>query len=56
MYTIFLILEHPLNVIGPMNVTLSGMMTEAKPLQPEKAELPIFVTPSGMTTEVKLEL
>ena len=33
--------------------TLSGMAIEVKPLQPEKAELPMLVTLSGMVIEVK---
>ena len=31
-----------------MLVTLSGIVTLVKPLQPEKAELPILVTLSGI--------
>ena len=36
-----------------MLVTLSGMVMEVKPLQPEKALSPMLVTLSGMMTEVK---
>jgi metal-sulfur cluster biosynthetic enzyme len=36
-----------------MDVTLLGMVTEVKPLQYSKAELPIDVTQLGMVTEVK---
>ena len=37
-----------------MLVTLSGMMTEVKPLQSQKAPFPMLVTLSGMMIEVKL--
>ena len=36
-----------------MLVTEFGMMTEVKPVQPEKALLPMLVTEFGMVTEVK---
>ena len=36
-----------------MEVTLFGMVTEVKPLQPSNAFSPIEVTPFGMVTEVK---
>ena len=36
-----------------MLVTLSGMVIEVKPLQPEKAHSPMLVTLSGMVIEVK---
>jgi hypothetical protein len=36
-----------------MLVTLSGMVIEVKPVQPEKAEAPILVTLSGIVIEVK---
>ena len=36
------------------NVTLSGMVTDVKPLHPWKAYSPIDVTLSGMVTDVKL--
>ena len=36
-----------------MLVTLSGMVMEVKPLQPEKARSPMLVTLSGMVTEVR---
>ena len=32
--------------------TVSGMVTDVSPVQPEKAELPIAVTPEGIVTEV----
>ena len=35
------------------NVTLSGMVTDVKPLHPWKAYSPIDVTLSGMVTDVK---
>ena len=35
------------------NVTLSGMVTDVKPLHSWKAYEPIDVTPSGMVTDVK---
>ena len=38
-----------------MLVTLSGMMIEAKPLQPSKACHPMLVTPLPMVTEVSIE-
>ena len=38
-----------------MLVTLSGMVTLVKPVQPENAELPMLVTLSGMVTLVKPE-
>lgn len=31
-----------------MLVTLSGMVMEVRPLQPEKAQMPMEVTPSGI--------
>ena len=37
-----------------MLVTLSGIVTLVRLLQPRKAELPITVTPSGIVTLVKL--
>ena len=37
-----------------MLVTLSGMVIEVKPVQLEKAPLPMLVTLSGMVIEVKL--
>ena len=37
-----------------MLVTEFGMVTEVKPVQPEKAWLPMLVTEFGMVTEVKL--
>jgi hypothetical protein len=37
-----------------MLVTLEGMVTEVRPLQPEKALLPMLVTLEGMVTEVRL--
>ena len=37
-----------------MLVTVLGMVTEVRPLQPEKAELPIKVTELGMVTEERL--
>ena len=36
-----------------MLVTLSGMVTEVRPMQPPKAELPMLVTPLPMVTEVR---
>ena len=36
-----------------MLVTPSGMVMEVRPLQPEKALLPMLVTPSGMVMEVR---
>ena len=36
-----------------MLVTLSGMVIEVKPLQPEKAYDSMLVTPLPMATEVK---
>ena len=36
-----------------MLVTLSGIVMDVKPLQPEKAESPMLVTLSGMVTDVK---
>ena len=37
-----------------MLVTLSGMVTEVKLLQPQKAAPPMLVTLLGMVTDVKL--
>ena len=37
-----------------MVVTESGMETEVRPVQPEKAELPMVVTELPMETEVRL--
>ena len=36
-----------------MLVTLLGIVTDVKPLQPSKAELPMLVTLLGMVTDVK---
>lgn len=36
-----------------MFFTLEGMVTEVRPLQEEKAELPMLVTPEGMVAEVR---
>ena len=36
-----------------MLVTLLWMVTEVRPLQPEKASLPMLVTLLGMMTEVR---
>ena len=36
-----------------MLVTLSGMVTIVKPLQPAKAPIPMLVTLSPMVTDVK---
>lgn len=36
-----------------MLVTLSGIVTEVREVQPSKAELPMLVTLSGMVIEVK---
>ncbi len=36
-----------------MLVTLLGMVTEVRPLQPEKAQFPMLVTLLGMVTEVR---
>ncbi len=36
-----------------MEVTLFGMVTEVKPLQPQNALFPMEVTLFGMVTEVK---
>ena len=37
-----------------MLITLSGMVTDVKPLQSSKAEYPMLVTLSGMVMDVKL--
>jgi hypothetical protein len=37
-----------------MLVTLPGMVTLVRPLQPEKAPFPMLVTPSGMVTLIRL--
>ena len=37
----------------PISVTELGIVTEVKPLQPEKAKSPISVTELGIVTEVK---
>ena len=36
-----------------MLVTLSGIVTDVRPLQPENAEAPISITLSGITTDVR---
>ena len=36
-----------------MLVTLSGMVIDVKPLQPEKADCPMLITLSGMVMDVK---
>ena len=41
------------NALPPMFVTLSGIVTEVKPVQPENAKLPMLATLSGIVTEVK---
>ena len=38
-----------------MLATLFGMVMDVKPLQPEKAESPMLVTPSGMVIDVNIE-
>ena len=43
----------PENAQLPIEVRLSGMVTEVKPLQPENAQPPIEATLSGMVTEVR---
>ena len=47
------VFENKENALSPIDVTLSGMVTDVKPLQPEKAYSPIDVTLSGMVTDVK---
>ena len=38
-----------------MLVTLLGIVTEVRPLQPEKARSPMLVTLLGIVTEVRLQ-
>ena len=45
--------DKPEKAALPIAVTLSGMVTDVKPLQPRKASCPIDVTLSGMVTDVK---
>ena len=47
-------LMQSLNAPFPMSVTLLGIETVDKLLQPEKTDSSIFVTPSGIVTEVRL--
>ena len=44
----------PLNAFSPMLVTLSGIVTEVKPVQPSNALAPMLVTLSGIVIGVKL--
>ena len=44
-----------MKALPPILVTLLGMVTEVKEVQPSKAQLPILVTLLGMVTEVKEE-
>ena len=45
--------DKPEKAALPIDVTLSGMVTDVKPLHSRKAYEPIDVTPSGMVTDVK---
>ena len=47
--------SHCVNAFSPMFVTLLGMVTEARPEQPEKAKLPMLVTLLGIATETSPE-
>ena len=47
------VFENKENALSPIDVTLSGMVTDVKPLHSRKAYEPIDVTPSGMVTGVK---
>ena len=38
-----------------MSVTDDGIVTEVRPVQPEKASVPMLVTEDGMVTEVRPE-
>ena len=40
--------------LEPILITLSGIVTDVKLVQPPKALSPILVTPSGIVTDVKL--
>ena len=40
------------NAPQPMLVTLAGIVTEARPVQPQNAYWPMLVTLVGITTEV----
>ena len=44
----------PLNAESPMLVTLSGIVTEVKPVQPSNALAPMLVTLSGIVIGVRL--
>ena len=44
---------HPLNIQKPMLVTLLGIVTEVRDLQPEKALYPMLVTVLGIVIEVR---
>ena len=41
-----------LKALHPMLVTLLGIVTDVRPLQPLNAELPMLVTPCCMTTRL----
>ena len=45
----------PLKASFPMEVTLAGIVTEVKPLQPKNADSPMVVMPEGIVKEVKPE-
>ena len=40
--------------LHPMLVTLLGIVTDVRPLQPLNAEPPMLVTPSGIVADVRL--
>ena len=47
-------LPQPSNVLSPILVTPSGIVTFVRPLQPENAELPMLVTPLPIVTLARL--
>jgi ATP-binding cassette subfamily B protein len=46
--------RYALNTLIPKLVTLLGILTEVRPVQPSKAQSSMLVTPLGMLTEIRL--
>ena len=47
-------LEHNLNAVFPIDVTLLGIVSDVKAEQPAKASSPMLVMPEGSSIDVKL--
>ena len=41
------------NAPDPILVTLSGIVTDVRPLQPSNAPIPMLVTPPGIITDIR---